>query len=76
MTTINVTVDVDVDLSNIDTDDLLDELESRALNNPALTGDIGRMATRLLELFKQGKDGDAMVIVRDWVQEVTGGILP
>lgn len=71
-----VTVDVEVDLSDIETDELLDELESRGLENPTITSDTGRMASRLLELFKQKKDDDALAMVKDWVQEVTGGVLP
>ena len=51
-----VTVDVDVDLSDIDTADLVDELESRGGIKLAVSDDLHTIIRNLYEKRRTGKD--------------------
>lgn len=64
------TIEIEVDLGDIDTDDLLAELRSRN----ELYDDV--FARKLFEILKLGDEQRAIELARDYAQNVTGGILP
>lgn len=75
MTCISVTatVDVEVDLSEIDTDDLERELENRAVEiGRADAGDV----PKIFDALYVGNEALAMELVRKFVQDATGRTLP
>ena len=63
---------VDIDLSEIDSDDLIDELETREKQECATCP----TAERIYELLSRNDIDAALAIVRAWVCEVTGRVLP
>jgi len=71
MKTVQVTVDVDVELSDIDTDDLIEELESRGHDHL----DSAELLTEMFYAFKLGKNERAIEIAKKIAQEHTGMIL-
>lgn len=68
-----VDVDIDVDLSEIDTDDLVNELESRALDIPHADE---RAIPKIFEALYVGNESQALELVRSFVQSATGRVLP
>jgi hypothetical protein len=64
-----VSVDVDVPLSEIPTDDLLDELAERDGFQP-----YGLMA--IYEAMAAGDQTLALALMRDYIQDTTGRVLP
>jgi hypothetical protein len=64
-----VSVDVDVPLSEIPTDDLLEELAERDGYQP-----YGLMA--IYEAMAAGNQALALTLMRDHIQDVTGRVLP
>ena len=76
MSTISVTVnvgevDVDVDLDDIDTKDLIEELERRN----KLSSEVNEMITEMFYAFKLGREDHAMKLARNIAEEHVGGIL-
>ena len=69
---VNAYVDVDVDLEEIDTDDLIDELKSRNIGLPE--GDVEDV-TEMYYAFKLGKTERAMELAKKIAQNHTGRIL-
>jgi hypothetical protein len=70
-----VTVDVEVDIDQFDTDDLVDELERRGKRGdtefePEIT------VPQIVEAFYVGNDQRAMELTRQFVQNATGRVLP
>jgi len=70
--TISMTVDVDVDLEDIDTEDLIDELKSRNVATPE--GNVEDV-TEMFYAFKLGKTERAMELAKKIAQDHTGRIL-
>lgn len=70
---VTTTVDVDVDLADIDTDDLERELASRSI-------EIGRAdesdVPKMFEALYIGDESRALGILRKFVQDATGRVLP
>ena len=71
---ITVTVDVDVDLSDIDTEDLQDELDSR-MGDGSSDSSLRESIAEMFEAFKLGNDAKAVTIARELAQQTTGRIL-
>lgn len=71
MKTVSVTVDVDVELSDIDTEDLVEGLESRG----HAASDDAEVITEMFYAFKLGKIDRAMEIAKAIAQNHTGMIL-
>jgi hypothetical protein len=69
---VNAWVDIDVDLEEIDTDDLIDELKSRNVGLPE--GDVGDV-TEMYYAFKLGKTERAIELAKKIAQNHTGRIL-
>jgi hypothetical protein len=69
---VNAWVDIDVDLEEIDTDDLIDELKSRNIGLPE--GDVEDV-TEMYYAFKLGKTERAMELAKKIAQNHTGRIL-
>lgn len=64
---------VSVDLSDIDTDDLRDELDQRSKRHEAEdTADI----LPIFEAFYRGDERVALSLARQFVQDATGRVLP
>jgi threonine synthase len=70
--TVCVTVDVDVNLEDFDTDDLLEELESRHIGVPV--GNVEDV-TEMFYAFKLGQTDRAMELAKKIAQDHTGRIL-
>ena len=64
-------VDVDVDLSNFDSDDLRDELRNRLIEAP----NMDEMLKEMFYAFKLGCDDKAIKLARRIAEEHVGGIL-
>lgn len=73
MTSVYVHTQVEVDLSEIDTDDLVNELESRAV--AASRTDSAEDITEMFYAFHLGKPERAMELARKIAQDVTGRTL-
>lgn len=73
MVTVSVEADVDVDLSDFDDEDLVDECERRGLS---AVGDPSDGATAIFEAFYCGNETKGLELVRAWVQNETGRVLP
>jgi hypothetical protein len=72
-----VTVDVDVDLDDFSTDDLVTELESRG--KPAAhseLSDADQSLDAIFYAFYFGKEETALDLMRKYVQDITGRTLP
>jgi hypothetical protein len=65
-------VDVDVDLEDIDTDDLIEELQIRKVGIP--DGNIEDV-TEMFYAFKLGRTDRAMELAKKIAQDHVGGIL-
>jgi hypothetical protein len=65
-------VDVDVDLEDIDTDDLVEELKRRNIGAPE--GDINDVV-EMFYAFKLGRNDRAIELARKIAQDHVGGIL-
>jgi hypothetical protein len=65
-------VDVDVDLEEIDTDDLVEELQSRNVGVP--DGNVEDV-TEMFYAFKLGRTDRAMELAKKIAQDHVGGIL-
>lgn len=63
-------IEIEVDLGEIDTGDLLAELRDRS----ELVDDV--FARKLFEALKIGDERRAIELARDYSQAATGGILP
>lgn len=55
-----ITTEVDVDLSEFDTEDLIDELENRG-KMPGFNADTDEMLNQIYELRRLGKDYDSVL---------------
>jgi hypothetical protein len=69
---VNTYVDIDVDLEEIDTDDLLEELRHRNVGAPE--GDIEDVV-EMFYAFKLGRDDRAIELAKKIAQDHVGGIL-
>jgi hypothetical protein len=69
---VNAWVEVDIDLEDIDTDDLVEELQLRNIGVPE--GNIEDV-TEMFYAFKLGRNDRAMELARKIAQDHTGGIL-
>jgi hypothetical protein len=71
-----VTVDVDVDLSEFDTEDLQEELAQRGVMLPAtgpLTDDeASRRLETIHQLMRMGKKDNAYELMYDYIRDVLG----
>lgn len=65
-------IDVDIDLEDIDTDDLIEELKSRNAGVP--DGNVEDV-TEMFYAFKLGRTDRAMELAKKIAQDHTGGIL-
>lgn len=80
-----VSVDVDVDLDDFDTDDLLEELESRGRNHnrvgleegycPIECKNTGQLAEALFEARRNGNDQRALELVDRLIYAALGRII-
>lgn len=71
-TTMEVTVDVDIDENDLTDEDLLEICEGRGLMSGGLKGDV---IDELFVLFKQGKHDAVLERVRQVVQDAKGVVL-
>jgi len=69
---VNAWVDIDVDLEDIDTDDLIEELKFRNVGVPE--GDIDDVV-EMFYAFKLGREDRAMELAKKIAQDHVGGIL-
>lgn len=69
---VNAWVDIDVDLEDIDTDDLIAELKHRNVGVPE--GDIDDVI-EMFYAFKLGREDRAMELAKKIAQDHVGGIL-
>jgi hypothetical protein len=69
---VNTYVDIDVDLKDIDTEDLIDELKGRKVGVPE--GDVEDV-TEMYYAFKLGKTERAIELAKKIAQNYTGRIL-
>jgi hypothetical protein len=69
---VNAWVDLDVDLEEIDTDDLIEELRSRNVGVPE--GDVENVL-EMFYAFKLGRNDLAMELAKKIAQDHTGRIL-
>jgi hypothetical protein len=72
MTRVYVTTEVEVDLSEISTEELAEELEGR--NDYSATCS-DEFVQRAFELLRAGRDGEALGLLRTEVQDRLGRIL-
>ena len=70
---ITVNVDVDVDLSDIDTEDLLEELERR---QKAPEGGVDISLAQIFDQFYLGNENRSTEMTKCYLQQVTGRVLP
>jgi hypothetical protein len=70
-----VTVDVDVDLSDFDTEDLVDELESRGKEATSLSFDDNETLTKIWLHDREGRKEEAYVLMREYVLEKLGKVV-
>ena len=70
-----VTVDVDVDLSDFDTEDLVDELESRGKEAMRMTFDDNETLTKIWLHDREGRKEEAYVLMREYVLEKLGKVV-
>ncbi|HGL4260226.1 MULTISPECIES: hypothetical protein [Burkholderia cepacia complex] len=66
-------VTVDVDLREIDTDDLIEELERRR-KNPEQPDDVS--IKQIFEAFYVGNESSALELTKRYIQHATGRVLP
>ncbi|WP_176317899.1 hypothetical protein [Burkholderia vietnamiensis] len=66
-------VTVDVDLRDIDTDDLVEELERRR-KHPEESGDVS--IKQIFEALYVGNDAAALDLTKRYIQDTTGRVLP
>lgn len=71
-TTMEVTVDVDIDENDLTDEDLLEICEGRGLMSGGLSGDV---IEELFVLFKQAKHDAILERVRQVVQDAKGVVL-
>jgi hypothetical protein len=69
---VNAWVDVDVDLEDIDTEDLIEELKLRNVGVPE--GDVDDVV-EMFYAFKLGREDRAMELAKKIAQDHVGGIL-
>ena len=62
---------ISIDLGEIDTDDLIREMEQRDKSAPAPVE-----ASQIFEAFYLGDESAALRLTRQYVQDVTGRVLP
>lgn len=70
-----VTVEVDVDLGDLETDDLLEELESRGKSVDSPATDSDRQLVEIYHAFKFGLSDRATELARAYVCDQLGVIL-
>jgi hypothetical protein len=68
----NVDIEVDVDLEEIDTDDLIEELQIRKAGIPEGSAED---VTEMFYAFKLGRNDRAMELAKKIAQDHVGGIL-
>ncbi len=68
-----ISVEVDVDLSDFDTDDLADELDSRLKGGSGIPGDDA--LNEIYYAFKFGQEARAVELTRAYVCDALGKIL-
>jgi hypothetical protein len=73
MTYVTVNVDVDVDLSDLDTEDLLAELERR---NKAPESAVDVSLAQIFDAFYLGNESRGTQMTKRYLQQVTGRVLP
>lgn len=66
-------VTVDIDLRDLDTEDLVDELERRR-KNPGPNDDVS--IKQIFEAFYVGNDNAALDLTKRYIQHTTGRVLP
>ncbi|MCA8502203.1 hypothetical protein LGN13_10905 [Burkholderia multivorans] len=66
-------VTVDVDLREIDTEDLIEELERRR-KNPEQQEDVS--IKQIFEAFYVGNESSALELTKRYIQHATGRVLP
>ncbi|HEF4739585.1 hypothetical protein [Burkholderia cenocepacia] len=66
-------VTVDVDLREIDTDDLIEELERRR-KTPEQPDDVS--IKQIFEAFYVGNESSALELTKRYIQHATGRVLP
>lgn len=69
---VNTWIDIDVDLEDVDTEDLIDELKHRNVGVPE--GDIDDVV-EMFYAFKLGREDRAMELAKKIAQDHVGGIL-
>lgn len=67
MTYVTVTVDVDVDLSEIDTEDLVNELKDRDEDGARMTVDEQDTLTKIWIHDREGRKEQAYALMREYV---------
>ena len=72
--TIYTEVEVDVDLSDFDTEDLLEELKNRGSGTP-LTFDDTETLTKVWMHDREGRKDEAYALMREYVLEKLGRVI-
>lgn len=67
-------VEVDVELDEFDTEDLMDELERRGRENP-LTSDDNEKLTKIWQHDREGRKDEAYALMREYVLEKLGKLV-
>jgi hypothetical protein len=75
MTYVTVNVDVDVDLSEIDTEDLVDELKNRDADDSVLSMDEASLLTKIWIHDREGRKEQAYVLMREYVLNKLGKVV-
>jgi hypothetical protein len=72
---ITVSVDVDIDLSDIDTEDLIDELKSRDADDSVLSMDEQNTLTKIWIHDREGRKEQAYALMRKYVLDRLGKVV-
>ena len=72
---ITVSVDVDIDLSDIDTEDLIDELKSRDADDSVLSMDEQNTLTKIWIHDREGRKEQAYALMREYVLDRLGKVV-
>lgn len=74
--TVSVDVEVEVNMEDIDTIDLLEELETRSISGYQGPRDTGDLIEAMWRAFYTGKEARAMDLAREIAETATGRMVP
>ena len=70
-----ITTEVEIDLDDFDTDDLVDELERRGKEATSLTFDDSETLTKIWLHDREGRKDEAYALMREYVLEKLGKVV-